>query len=331
MPICLGLNIKVSKLDLPNMTGNGNNLYVGGSGPNNYTKIQDAVDNASNDDTVFVYDDSSPYYENLKIKKRINLFGEDKNTTIIQGNSLYHVIEITAPLVKIMGFTIESVGDYPDYGLRITSGRITINNNIIRKNDIGISLDDANNNIISNNNFSNNRDRGIFIAFSKNNNINNNYFWNNGGDAIYCGESSNIIKDNHLFNDYIEVKGCLGHIIINNTVNSKDIVYLESSSDINLDKGNIGQIILNNCKNITIENQEARFDIIKSNNCYISNNVMSNTNYGLLLTSSNNNTLSNNDILSCKWHGLYIYNSANIQVRICLFREYHLIEISIVV
>jgi len=34
---------------------NGNTLYVGGSGPNNYTKIQDAIDNASNGDTVFVY------------------------------------------------------------------------------------------------------------------------------------------------------------------------------------------------------------------------------------------------------------------------------------
>ncbi len=38
----------------------GNWLYVGGSGPGNYTKIQDAIDNASDGDTVFVYDDFSP-------------------------------------------------------------------------------------------------------------------------------------------------------------------------------------------------------------------------------------------------------------------------------
>jgi len=30
-------------------------LYVGGSGPGNYTKIQDAIDDASYGDTVFVY------------------------------------------------------------------------------------------------------------------------------------------------------------------------------------------------------------------------------------------------------------------------------------
>ena len=36
----------------------GNTLYVGGNGSNNYTKIQDAIDDASDGDTVFVYDES---------------------------------------------------------------------------------------------------------------------------------------------------------------------------------------------------------------------------------------------------------------------------------
>ena len=53
----------------------GRTLYVGGSGPNNYTKIQDAIDNASNGDTIFVYDDSSPYYENIVIDKSVTLIG----------------------------------------------------------------------------------------------------------------------------------------------------------------------------------------------------------------------------------------------------------------
>ena len=37
-----------------NSNYNGNTLYVGGSGPGNFTKIQDAIDNASNGKTVFV-------------------------------------------------------------------------------------------------------------------------------------------------------------------------------------------------------------------------------------------------------------------------------------
>ncbi|UCD13584.1 MAG: hypothetical protein JSW60_08515, partial [Thermoplasmatales archaeon] len=63
----------------------GNTLYVGGDGPGNYTKIQDAIDDASDGDTVFVYDDSSPYQQEsyLNIEKSINLIGEDRDTTVI--------------------------------------------------------------------------------------------------------------------------------------------------------------------------------------------------------------------------------------------------------
>ena len=31
-------------------------FYVGGNGPGNYTRIQDAIDDANNGDTVFVYE-----------------------------------------------------------------------------------------------------------------------------------------------------------------------------------------------------------------------------------------------------------------------------------
>ncbi|MBN2599728.1 MAG: hypothetical protein JXA75_04230, partial [Candidatus Thermoplasmatota archaeon] len=37
----------------------GNFLFVGGSGPGNYSTIQGAINAATNGDTVFVYDDSS--------------------------------------------------------------------------------------------------------------------------------------------------------------------------------------------------------------------------------------------------------------------------------
>jgi len=62
---------------------NGNTLYVGGTGEGNYTRIQDAINDANDGDTIFVYDDSSPY-EGFGISdKSVNLVGENKNTTII--------------------------------------------------------------------------------------------------------------------------------------------------------------------------------------------------------------------------------------------------------
>jgi len=82
---------------------------VGGSGPNNYTKIQDAVNDSSDGDTVFVYDDSSPYYENIIIEKSINLIGEKRETTSILGdNNSDAIVNISTSDVRISGFTIQS-------------------------------------------------------------------------------------------------------------------------------------------------------------------------------------------------------------------------------
>ena len=69
-------------------------MYVGGSGPGNYTRIQSAIDYAFDGDTVFVYDDSSPYYENIEVKKSVYLIGENKDTTIINGGGNLQVITV---------------------------------------------------------------------------------------------------------------------------------------------------------------------------------------------------------------------------------------------
>jgi hypothetical protein len=48
--------VSAQLVEPPVCMNNAQTLYVGGSGPGNFTKIQDAVDNASDGDTVFVYD-----------------------------------------------------------------------------------------------------------------------------------------------------------------------------------------------------------------------------------------------------------------------------------
>jgi len=52
-------------------TSNGNTLYVGGTREDNYTRTQDAINDANNGDTVFVCDASSPYFENVVGDKSI--------------------------------------------------------------------------------------------------------------------------------------------------------------------------------------------------------------------------------------------------------------------
>jgi parallel beta-helix repeat protein len=85
--------------------------YVGGSGPGNYTDIQDAIDNASDGDTVFVYN-GTYQAEWITIDKALNLLGEDKNTTVLDGRySNNMIILVESSDVTIRGFTLENCMD----------------------------------------------------------------------------------------------------------------------------------------------------------------------------------------------------------------------------
>ncbi len=101
---------KTTKTNENTRTG-GNTLYVGGSGPSNYSTIQAAINTADPGDTIFVY--QGTYLENIYINITLNLCGEDKNTTIIDGGGQHDVIYIGFPAnsVTITGFTIQHSGN----------------------------------------------------------------------------------------------------------------------------------------------------------------------------------------------------------------------------
>jgi len=191
-----------------NLPFNGNTLYVGGDGPGNYTKIQDAIDDASDGDTVFVYDDSSPYIEwDLLIDKSIKLIGEDKNTTIIDGGGTHDVVYISANGVQISGFTLQnSYDNWQDAGIDIGANNVIVSNNIILDCCDGINMYDfRTNNKIIGNTISSTHLNGIGIWYSCNNNlILNNTIQSNEGDGIelfgHCNNNNilgNIIYSNN--------------------------------------------------------------------------------------------------------------------------------------
>jgi nitrous oxidase accessory protein NosD len=100
-------------------------------GPNSPGYIQGLIDNASNGDTIVI--PSGTYYENIIVNKSINLIGEDKNTTIIDGALSETVITITANEVTVTGFTVRNG---KGTGIHIKSNRVTIHNNIIVNNSM---------------------------------------------------------------------------------------------------------------------------------------------------------------------------------------------------
>ncbi len=160
-------------------TSSGKTLYVGGSGPGNYTSIQDAIDNSSDGDTVFVY--NGIYYEyKIGIEHSINLTGENKYNTIINGCGAIDVLRVFVDGVNISGFTITNA-DIEWEGVYISANYSTITNNIITNNGIGITINysSSHSNIITGNIISNNYDYGILISYSSNNIIYHNDFINN--------------------------------------------------------------------------------------------------------------------------------------------------------
>jgi parallel beta-helix repeat protein len=180
-------------------------LYVGGDGPGNYTKIQDAIENAQESDTVFVYDDSSPYYENIVINKSINLIGENKNSTIIDANNSGVVVQIPCFVVgvTINGFTITNSGNNEDdAGVVVMSSNNTITRNIITNNKgTGILLfENSSFNTISCNDVAHNKFFGLELRCSDNNRISGNTILENGmvicSSGIQLSGSYNSITEN---------------------------------------------------------------------------------------------------------------------------------------
>ena len=151
-------DVLINKTSIINL--NGTTLYVGGDGPGNYTNIQAAINDANPGDTVFVYNDSSPYKGLVKVTKMINLIGEDRDTTIISGDPDYTIfISPDVDNVFISGFTI--TGSYN--GIKVCSDNNIIQGNKIVFNHFGIEIDcDADNNIINNNIIIHNSVVGVF-------------------------------------------------------------------------------------------------------------------------------------------------------------------------
>lgn len=169
----------------------GNTFYVGGSGPGNYTKIQDAINASSDGDSIFVYDDSSPYHENLIVEKSITLTGESKETTVIDGNGASNIgiIYVAADFVTIKGFYIKAEAENNQAifvtkvnvssGVRDTLQKVRIDENIIQTDFIGIFFIRVNYAIIDRNYIEGCQWSGIVLMLSSHNIISNNTIVNN--------------------------------------------------------------------------------------------------------------------------------------------------------
>ena len=277
VPLIGGTNVEKhnsidDRVSFMGFNSRGDILYVGGSGPSNYSKIQDAINDSSSGDTVFVYDDSSPYYENVVVDKSINLIGEDKALTVIDGDGNYDVVYISVDSVNISGFTIQNSGNSGrDAGIELNSNYTTIINNIILNNNVGVFIYHSNDNTVSENIIISNNDYGAYLHSSDSNFISQNTFSNNRWGIYFIYSIGNSILDNNVDS------------------NNHYGIWISRFSNNNTISGNI----------INLNNDYGLF-FYKSNSNNISSNVISNSSEGIYLFYSNSNAISRNNFLNNK-------------------------------
>ena len=236
-------------------------------------------------------------------------------------------------------------------------------NNTCDLNDqYGIGLYFSNSNLIKYNSFDSNGQTDIEISYSDLNTISNNNLINSiMGIAIYSSKSNTVtnneisstlwgiqldesegitIKNNEMDFSGIYLSGAQlkywdSHDIdTSNTVNDKAVYYWKNKPSGKIPLG-AGQVILVNCQNVIIENQNFNhvnygvqiaysndntiknnafsltlfgIYLFNSNSNLIINNICTNSSEGFHFTNSNSNTIMNNTY-SNNWYGMSFYDS----------------------
>jgi len=230
------------------LTSSNNIIYVGGIGPNNYSRIQDAIDNSSDGNIIFVY--NGTYFENIKINKTIKLIGENKVTTIIDADNNGDVISVYADGVYITGFSVINSGksEYPFYefqGIFIDSNKNKIIGNIIYNTEQGINLNSSYENIILKNVIDKCNSHGIYQYRSNYNEILNNSLFN----FNYSGISLIISNNNTISHNTISYSSSYGYGIILSHSNNNDILensFIENRFGIEIRHSKNNNILRNN-------------------------------------------------------------------------------------
>ncbi len=171
--------------------------------PDDYQKIQEAIENSRKGDTIFIK--NGIYYENLLIDQSIKLIGEDKNTTIVDGFQNNSVIKILSNNVFINDLTIQnsSKNSNENAGIESYSSNNYFVRNIIKNNNHGINSIDGNNNTIMYNFLNNNQNDSILLNTPYNTIYRNHIEENNGGIYLNINATNNLIKQNNFIKNNI--------------------------------------------------------------------------------------------------------------------------------
>jgi parallel beta-helix repeat protein len=193
-------------------------IYV----PDDYPTIQQAVDNATEGDTIIVRDGT--YHENVDVNKPLTIQSENgtANCVISAADPDTHAIEVTANWVSIAEFTVKNATGVTEAGEEAAgvylnaAANCTISGNNLRDNSYGIIVESSDGNMLISNTVGNNDIAGIGLL-----------------DA-----QENIVTDNEVTSDSTGIgigllSSCNNELTGNTLSDSFYGVYLGDSSDNN--------------------------------------------------------------------------------------------------
>ena len=278
-----------------------NTYYV----PDNYAKIQWAVDNASDGDTIIVRDGT--YIENVNVDKRLTIRSENgPETTIVQAaKSIGAVFSVSSDYVNISGFTVASGLGSNGIDIRPSCSNVCIAGNIISQNYIGIKTwFESNNNNIRDNTISSNEHSGIRVIMGSSNIITGNTISDNGDDGIEIWDSSNnFISDNTISNNGAGVGisfDSTGNTISGNSISSNNGsgIWMSGAGGFPSD---------NTLSSNTVSNNNGPGIIFTTGtDNIVTNNIVSNNNKGIIVFCSTNNQITNNAVLNSRGYGIHV-------------------------
>jgi parallel beta-helix repeat protein len=337
-PENLGNHIKVAALAVMRISPNAvvppppppSTVYV----PDNYTTIQEAIDNVGDNSTILVR--AGIYQESIVIDKPLTLTGENSETTVIDGNGASVVVELVATC-NITGFTIQNgqigirgIGVWgisppvPQFtGHRIEGNRVTGNSYG------GILLEVCANDTVVNNIVTDNILFGIHLWNSVNNTVNNNTVMLNGhGITLYGNTFNNTLRNNNMTQNTYNFglvmwedtynyastdpsnPSFVNDIDTSNTVNGKPVYCLVSQRDITV-PSDAGYVWLNNCTNVTVQGLQLSSNlqgilVLLSNDTTIADNALVRNVHGVYVGFGSFNTTISNNTVKDDFIGVYL-------------------------
>jgi len=309
-----------------------------------YVAIQEAINANETLDGHTIFVEAGIYREHkyLSVNKTIDLIGEGRGVTIIDG----YEVDVTANNVAVSGFAIGGFTAFAEgmkgNGIRLEADGCTVDNNtIFNASPYGIWLINSSNNVISNNVMIAD-DYNVMLTESSNNTISQNYIgsieWEGGIRLVYGGielyhSSNNAIIQNNVTQCRcaIGMEGSDQEDASNNQVIQNNIGYVPFSGGwgIRLDRSSNNTLVENNVtglrgrfglEGVGISLGRASFNTIAQNsielsgegltlsdsqfNSIIQNNITDNM-YGLKVSGSSWNVIIENDITNND-HGIEI-------------------------